>query len=676
MTNATAPSKNGSSSAADGARPQLPARKASIRHVVAMSDRKFDVSTLPADMLRVYHALEEKFTEEYALLFVFNMRTAIELHRGWHMTLLTSKILQTVKDKFNLRMTWNLGVIRLKFRVEDGGFELHRKVPYDYDSEFQDLYMRIASALVDGHITVHEALLFQSETKAGLHTARSGLFLRDFPGRLILYPCLAATCAVIFFGGQWKDAGVAAICGVATGLFEYALCSIGGEAKILVDLFAGCITGVIGGLFYRFQEPTYCLSAIFLGTLYWFFYGTAFVIGLLEIMAGELETGVTRFMAVSIKTFVLCLSASFGMLLTLPDPALVWVEQNEHCGSIDLDAMWWRIPLYLACSAAALGQYRFRVVEYWRGLCVQLVAYEVQYQVALWFTRRSASETDNVDTMASNIFGAAAAVVTACLLSALIDLTMKGYYAQLLQRGDHREDTANPFDDGIYACLACKVRCFNKIRIGRRSELEKLDLERKLKKASDELKDPAHPRTEITLDPHEESLLLDTIVNAESLNIWAMLMPAVYQLVPGSMIAKLWFNAIFPPPLQEEDLPIGDTGFNYTSYTIDPVADNMFSNLMVISASLAVGLIVGFAIVQTCEQTFTALAWWVPDHVKEEMKEGRELRTGMYTMAKDENDDPETDDDEKLSVVNEEEEDKPFAEEEQAAAKGDGEEAA
>ena len=30
-----------------------------------------------------------------------------------------------------------------------------------------------------------------------------------------------------------------------------------------------------------------------------FFYGTAFVIGLLEIISGELETGVTRFVAVS-----------------------------------------------------------------------------------------------------------------------------------------------------------------------------------------------------------------------------------------------------------------------------------------------------------------------------------------------------------------------------------------
>ena len=72
-----------------------------------------------------------------ALLWVFTLRTATELHRAWHMTLLTSALLLQIKKKFGLRMTWNLGVFRCIFRVEDGDYELHRKVPYDYDSEYQ-----------------------------------------------------------------------------------------------------------------------------------------------------------------------------------------------------------------------------------------------------------------------------------------------------------------------------------------------------------------------------------------------------------------------------------------------------------------------------------------------------------------------------------------------------------
>ena len=251
----------------------------SVRHHITFSDRKFDIKTLPADLRRVYTQLAADFGEDYALTFCFALRTACELHRAWHMTLLTSKILQQIKDKFHLRMTRNLGVIALKFRVEDGRFELHRKVPYDYDSEFQDLYMKIAVALVEGHINIHEALIFQAEVKQGLHTARSGRFLRDAPGRLVLYPLVSMTCAVIFFGGSWTDGGVAAVCGLASGLMENALSAYSdtsgaGDVKILIDVMVGFTTGVVGGLFYRFLDEgsSLCLSSIFLGTLYWFFY--------------------------------------------------------------------------------------------------------------------------------------------------------------------------------------------------------------------------------------------------------------------------------------------------------------------------------------------------------------------------------------------------------------------
>ena len=61
----------------------------------------------------------------------------------------------------------------------------------------------------------------------------------------------------------------------------------GKAGKTLLDVFVGMSTGIIGGLFYRYTSTTPCLSSIFLGTLYWFFYGTAFVIGVLEIIAGQ-----------------------------------------------------------------------------------------------------------------------------------------------------------------------------------------------------------------------------------------------------------------------------------------------------------------------------------------------------------------------------------------------------
>ena len=149
------------------------------------------------------------------------------------------------------------------------------------------------------------------------------------------------------------------------------------------------------------------------------FYGTAFVIGLLEIIAGELETGVTRFIAVSVKTFVLCLGASFGMVITFQDANARWDSSFAHCSRINLQQQRWRVPLYLACSLAALMQYRFPVVDYWRGLTVQLAAYEAQYQVFRHFAKNHAR--DNMDSATTNVAGLSTSVVTACLLSYVVD---------------------------------------------------------------------------------------------------------------------------------------------------------------------------------------------------------------------------------------------------------------
>lgn len=346
---------------------------------------KYDLRQLEADepdLYRVQQHLARRFDETYSLYIVFVIRNAVELHRAWHMTLLTSKLCQQIKDTFGLRMTWELGVLRLKFRIEDGDYELHRKVPYDYDSEYQDKYMRLAKALMAGSLDVHRALTYQTEIKEGLHTARSGIFLRTWPGRILLYPLVASTCTGIFFGGDWDDAIIAAVCGIATGVVEWTAGKLGRSGAVTMDALVGFVVGIITGFVYNradtfysgghclpavddnacaavtalddsvacdavgegvctYLEDKLCMSSILMGTLYWFFYGTqcqarfsvslsrfdgypehmvdtlqrngcssscicwqyaeclevchgtgtAFVIGLLEIICGELETG-------------------------------------------------------------------------------------------------------------------------------------------------------------------------------------------------------------------------------------------------------------------------------------------------------------------------------------------------------------------------------------------------
>ena len=97
-------------------------------------------------------------------------------------------------------------------------------------------------------------------------------------------------------------------------------------------------------------------------------------------------------------------------------------------------------------------------------------------------------------------------------------------------------------------------------------------------------------------------------------------MPALYQLVPGSLISKLWFDSIFPPQLATAE-------------------QDVFSSLMVTSISLALGLIIGLAAVQT----FSSIFWYVSgldNKSRDERKRSNEMMTGMVSAPITLNDDP------------------------------------
>lgn len=282
------------------------------------------------------------------------------------------------------------------------------------------------------------------------------------------------------------------------------------------------------------------------------------------------------------------------MRLTLDNSLGAWLDNDGNCGNIDLDDVWYRIPLYLLCSASALGQYRFPIVHYPRGLAIQLVGYEVQYQ--LFKVLEGLHPNDFLDTATANTGGAMAAVLAATMMSYVVDKLSKQYNDRLLQRKGVEEST--PFGEFMYNLSAAYVKGSNYVGLGRKTDLNFLQMQPKLRAQVQELRDPTHSRSEIVLDPTEERILLEAVVSAENLNIWALLMPTVYQLVPGSIIARLWFNAIFPPPLIVEDATIEGTDLKYTTFKPDQIQESVFQNLMVIATSLALGLLLGLGLVQ------------------------------------------------------------------------------
>ncbi len=355
----------------------------------------------------------------------------------------------------------------------------------------------------------------------------------------------------------------------------------------------------------------------------------------------ELATGVTRFIGVAVKTFVLSLGAGLGLMIAVigeytgEDEGAAGAWHASSCNPTFVEGKWWRVLMYLACSVFVLGQYRLPIAQYWRALIVQLVAYEVQYKTFLKMNQTHVK--DHLDTATSNMVGAAAGVIVAGLITLMVDVSGDFYRARLLQ-----ENTSNNsrLGDFYFRFLSTLKRANYYLGIGRQSDVMKLELKKKLKEMRTELKDPNHPRQQIEFPPNEENALMEAIVGTQDINLWSILMPAVYQLVPGSIIARLWFSAIF---YYNPYLDIDDE--NQVSQ------ESVFSNLMVISTSLALGLIIGFALFQV--GVFVVGRTFCRKKEKEDnednfqitqdyMANKQGIMEGMYTVVHDDNDDPDS----------------------------------
>lgn len=300
-----------------------------------------------------------------------------------------------------------------------------------------------------------------------------------------------------------------------------------------------------------------------------------------------------------------------------------WFESQEHCDATFIEGQWWRIPLYLLCCLAVLGQFRVPICHYWRGLVVQLVAYEVQYQVG---NAINEDTYDNLDKALSNVAAAMCGVICACAMSWVLDACRKYYCARILKGEENMDYSSSKFGDFIYWCLRCRVKADSLLRIGRESDVMKFQLKKLLKDQRRELDDPHHPRDCIVLPEKDEHLFLETVVGAQGINVWSLLMPALYQLVPGSLIAEVWFHYIFPNP--DEDL-----------------RSSAYSDLWVVSTSLALGLIFGFTIMQCCTSFFGRLKYKIKGEDTERIKmrkRSQAMFEGMYTAGKDPGDDPDS----------------------------------
>ena len=186
-------------------------------------------------------------------------------------------------------------------------------------------------------------------------------------------------------------------------------------------------------------------------------------------------------------------------------------HREKNCGNIDLDEIWWRIPLYLLCSASVLGQNRLLIVHYQCGLVVQLCAYKFQYLTCLYIHQKI--NYNHLNIASYNVIGAASGVISACALSFVTNKVGRFFYVRLLQKYQSNNSKIGNY---LYQFMMLIISMFTCLCIRRESDILKIRLEKNLWILSKELKDNSHPRHEIRLEKKDENVLLETIIIAEA----------------------------------------------------------------------------------------------------------------------------------------------------------------
>lgn len=95
----------------------------------------------------------------------------------------------------------------------------------------------------------------------------------------------------MYFSGTWVEMGFAAISGLVGGLVMYLI--------VIASLMA-------------FLNAT-CFGVQVMGMLYWFFYCTAFVVSIYDVMNNQVMMGVTQFTLAIFRLYSLAMGVVLGV---------------------------------------------------------------------------------------------------------------------------------------------------------------------------------------------------------------------------------------------------------------------------------------------------------------------------------------------------------------------------
>lgn len=222
-----------------------------------------------------------------SLLFV--IRLGDTLHKNFYATFLTLSLVRKLCDKLGIPdLSLEVEVFSLRWSFRQGTVSVTHRILWDYDMYSVGALTSIARGVLNDTLTPKEGLRLIRDVEVKTQYCRIESSYRDFPGRALVIPIMAASCATVFFGGTWYDFGFAAACGLAAGIVAW-IGAVYDQLTGIVDYMAAVFTAMIAVATISSFPDSACYSAQVLGTLYWFLYGTAYVLSLYEITNNQVR---------------------------------------------------------------------------------------------------------------------------------------------------------------------------------------------------------------------------------------------------------------------------------------------------------------------------------------------------------------------------------------------------
>lgn len=225
--------------------------------------------------------------ELQSILFV--VRLGDLLHRSFYGTFLTLSLVSNLCNHLNIPdLCLQVEVFVLNWSYQQGRVAVSHYITFDYDMYTVYRLTKIARAVLNDNITPKDGLRMMKEHESKQDYTKVEAGYRQFPWRALVIPLMSFTCATVYFGGTWYDLGFSAVCGTVAAIVAW-ISTLHEQLTGVMDYVVAILVAMISVASVLVYPDNACFSAQVMGTLYWFFYGTAFVISLYEITNNQVR---------------------------------------------------------------------------------------------------------------------------------------------------------------------------------------------------------------------------------------------------------------------------------------------------------------------------------------------------------------------------------------------------